>query len=70
MEHVQQHERPRGRNVGVCDDALMLHVDVNAASGLSGPQGLGTVRHLDLRCLRLQAAARGKQLHLQKTLGE
>ena len=51
------------RELGVHLDNMELQVDANAAIGVIGRQGLGTLRHLDLSDLWLQSAVRRKQVN-------
>ena len=58
------------RELGVHLDAMELQVGANAAIGIIGKQGLGNLRHLDLRYLWLQSVVRGKQVNLKRVQSE
>ena len=58
------------RELGVHLDAMELQVDANAAVGIIGRQGLGKLSQLDLSCLWLQSAVRGKQVNLEEAQSE
>ena len=58
------------RELGVHLGAMELQVGANAAIGIIGKQGLGNLRHLDLRYLWLQSVVRGKQVNLKRVQSE
>ena len=58
------------RELGVHLDAMELQVGANAAIGIIGSQGLGTLKHLGLSNLWLQSAVRGKQVNLKNVQSE
>ena len=49
---------------------LKLFVDSSAAKAIASRQGLGKIRHLEVRHLWLQQAVREKKLELRKVLGK
>ena len=58
------------RVLGVNLDAMELQMGANAAIRIIGRQGLGKLKHLDMRYLWLESAVRGRQVILKKVQSE
>ena len=60
-----------GKEIGVkyLDSPIVLHTDSSAAKSFACRRGFGRMRHIDTKCLWLQAAVLDRQVLVRKIAG-